>query len=113
MSDYLTTETVTYEYDTSGRISKQTTVTTEGPDDHVDTRAPVKNPLLRIVPMSSVPGDPFTKAKVNQWFGEHEERDMVVDIHDFRERRAKEAPSLFTWEPAKPQHGLMHDEYPE
>lgn len=33
MTDYLTTETVTYEYDTSGRVNKVTTITTEGPDD--------------------------------------------------------------------------------
>jgi len=31
MSEYLTTETVTFEYDQAGRISKQTTITTGGP----------------------------------------------------------------------------------
>jgi len=39
--------------------------------------------------MSSVSTDPFTKAKVNQWFGEHEERDMVVDLDAFREAQSR------------------------
>jgi len=58
MSDYLTTETRLFEYDSAGRISKQTTVTTEGPDTHV-----------------------------NQWFG-GTKRDVVVDIEDFLVRRS-------------------------
>jgi len=33
MIEFLTTETVTYEYDQSGRLSTKTTITTEGPED--------------------------------------------------------------------------------
>jgi len=102
MSDYLTTETVTYEYDTSGRVNKVTTITTEGPDDRAlqafhdpnsesggSFEAMWPKKVLRDAPMSSVSTDPFTKAKVNQWFGEHEERDMVVDLDAFREAQSR------------------------
>ena len=104
MSEYLTTETVSFEYDQAGRISKQTTITTEGPDDQSPwaERSRARMPaLLRDAPMSSVSKDPFTKAKVNQWFGEHEDRDVVVDIADFRVHRSGHRKS-----------GLMYDDVP-
>jgi len=99
MSDYLTTETVTFEYDQAGRISKQTTITTEGPDEQSPwpARSRARMPtLLRDAPMSSVSKDPYTKALVNRWFGNHEERDVVVDMKDYRVHRSGNSrPSPF------------------
>ena len=85
MIEYLTTETVTYAYDASGRLSKKTTITTEGPDDQE--------------PPVSARAEDFLKDASGS---------VIVDMEDWRVHR-----SGHRWSPAKPQQGLMHDEYPE
>lgn len=68
MSEYLTTETVTYEYDEAGRISKQTTITTKGPDDQ----------------------EPPVRARA--------EGGVVVDMKDFRVHRSGYNPFVLPQE---------------